>query len=522
MRTVLLPGATARRVAQRAHGGAAAWAGALGAWCVGCACSTAFAQTGGRSLTLVPTFETSLTYSEIKNGPSGASTDTTDSIVQLRPGLRLSGRSARVTGSLSYGADYVQHSLKSADSGLQNSLNANLRANIVENWIDVDANATVSQRALTASGQQTVAGSVQTNSNRAEVGTVSVSPHARGSLGGLARYDVSLTAAATNTRKSISGDSSSTGGSVSLNSASDATVFSWGLQATHQRSDFRLGRTTSNDRVSLSLFARPDPEVQLSVRGGQESTDAISTARVKYANSGAGAKWTPNERTLVSVDVEQRFFGRSRRILIEHRLPLSSFRFSSTNDASNSSNPNGVGAPVTLYQLYDTLLLSRFPDPFERDVAVRDLLRSLGQDGNTIVAGGFVSNAVTLQRRDDLAWTYNGKRATFSVQAFRSQTTTLDSTSQQAGRPAVRQQGYTSSVSYRLTPTSSTSLSGSRLMTPATASSGNTDLKSLSLAWNDQISRFISTSLSARYSVFNSLISPYRETALTATLALRF
>jgi uncharacterized protein (PEP-CTERM system associated) len=262
------------------------------------------------------------------------------------------------------------------------------------------------------------------------------------------------------------------------------------------------------------------------VRGGQESTDVIGTERARYSNWGAGAKWTPNERTVATIDTDERYFGRSRRITLEHRLPLSSFRFSSTNDASTSSNPNGVGAPVTLYQLYDALLLSRYPDPFERDVAVRDLLRSLGQDGNTIVSGGFVSSAVTLQRREDLGWTYGGRRATFSVQAFRSQTTTLDSTALQAGNPAgnpaVRQQGYTGSLSYRLTPTASTSLTGSRLMTPATGSSGSTDLKSLSLGWTDQLSRFVSTSLTARYSVFHSLISPYRETALTATLALRF
>ena len=88
------------------------------------------------------------------------------------------------------GADYVQHSLKSADSGLQNRLNANLNADVIENWMFLEANATVAQRALSASGQQTVAGSVQANSNRAEVGTVYISPSVRGSLGGLVRYDV--------------------------------------------------------------------------------------------------------------------------------------------------------------------------------------------------------------------------------------------------------------------------------------------------------------------------------------------
>ena len=490
---------------------------------MGCACTAALAQAGpagGRSLLIEPTFDTSLTYSDVKRGKVGSA----DTILQLRPGLRLSGRSGRVRGTLSYGADYVQHSLKSVDSGLQNFLNAALSAEVVENWMFVDASANVSQRALSPFGQQTVAGSVQDNRNNAEVGTVSISPYLRGGIGSLARYELRLNAAATNARKSISGDSTTTGGVLNINSASDNAVFGWGLQASQQRSDFRAGRATSNERVSVNLSARPDPELQLTLRGGQESTDVQSRtgSSVRYTNWGGGARWTPNERTLASFDAEERFFGSSRRIVIEHRLPRSSFRFSSTTDASINSNPNGVGAPVTQYQLYDTLLLSRYPDPFERDAAVRDLLRSLGQNGNTVVSGGFINNAVTLQRREDLGWTYNGLRTTLSLQAFRSETSALDPTSPQAGAPAVRQRGYTGSASYRLTPTASANLSGSRLMTPATVNNNGTDLKSLSLGWTDQLSRLTSTSLTARYSVFNSPIDAYRETAITASLALRF
>ena len=495
---------------------------ALGAWCAGGAFTSAFAQAGpagGRGFRIEPTFDTSVTYSDLQR-PAG--TDATDTIVQVRPGLRMSGRSGRVSGALSYGADFVHHSLASATSGLQNSLNANLSAEPIENWLFVDASATVAQRSLSAFGQQTVAGSVQENSNRTEVATVSVSPSVRGAVGSLARYELRLTAAATNARKSISGDSSTTGASFNLNSSSGGAIIGWGLQATHQRADFRAGRATTNDRAFATLTARPDPELLLSLRGGEEATDATTGERVKTGNWGLGARWTPNERTLVDVQTDERYFGKSRKISVEHRLPLSSFRFSSTNDVSTSSNPNGVGAPVTLYQLYDALLLSRFPDPIERDTAVRDLLRSQGLDGNTTVSGGFVSNAITLQRRDDLGWTYNGRRTTFSLQAFRSHTSSLDSTAQQAGGGGVRQQGYTASASYRLTPTASTSLTGSRLTTPGTSVNAGTDLKSLSLSWTDQLGRHVSTSLAARYSVFNSLTDPYRDTSVTASLALRF
>jgi len=42
------------------------------------------------------------------------------------------------------------------------------------------------------------------------------------------------------------------------------------------------------------------------------------------------------------------------------------------------------------------------------------------------------------------------------------------------------------------------------------------------LSYTEQIGRRTNASLSARYSVFNSTIDPYREAALTASLVMRF
>ena len=44
----------------------------------------------------------------------------------------------------------------------------------------------------------------------------------------------------------------------------------------------------------------------------------------------------------------------------------------------------------------------------------------------------------------------------------------------------------------------------------------------VSLAWSDQIGRRTSAGASARYSVFDSPTNPYHETALSATLSMRF
>jgi aminopeptidase len=49
-----------------------------------------------------------------------------------------------------------------------------------------------------------------------------------------------------------------------------------------------------------------------------------------------------------------------------------------------------------------------------------------------------------------------------------------------------------------------------------------TDLKSLSASLTDRLGRWTTLQLSASYSVFNSVLNAYRESAATATLSMRY
>ena len=66
------------------------------------------------------------------------------------------------------------------------------------------------------------------------------------------------------------------------------------------------------------------------------------------------------------------------------------------------------------------------------------------------------------------------------------------------------------------------SLTGSRLLTQATTTQPGNALNSLSLGYGNQFGRRTSFALSARHSMFNSVLNAYRETALTASLSQRF
>ncbi len=480
----------------------------------------ALAQDAGRSSSFSTTLDTSLAY--IDSRRDAGLLQGSDLITEVRPGFRYGSRSGRVRGSVNYGLGLVLHSRGSPSSEAQHQLSANLVGELIERRAFVDVSASISKQSISAYGQQSVAANRADNANLAEVGNLSISPYITGALGDVAVYNLRLNAVATNTRKSIAGDSTSTGGSFSLNSAKSGAVVGWGLNASTMTTDFRAGTESTSERAIASLNITPDVDWTFTLRGGKESTDIGATQQQSYSTWGASVRWQPSPRTTADINADHRFFGRSHSITLSHRFPLSSVRFTSARDVTLSSNPNGLGQPQTLYQLFFDQFASLEPDPIRRDQLVLTFLAGQGQDPNARVGGGFITPGASLQTRQDFAWNYSAKRLTLALQAFANRSGQIGSTSVTPLGEDVRQRGYNSTLSYRLTPTASFGINGSRLMTKPTSVQSGTDLKSLSLSFTDQLGRRTTGALSARYSVFNSEINAYRESAVTASLAMRF
>jgi uncharacterized protein (PEP-CTERM system associated) len=476
--------------------------------------------SANRTFWVVPTFNASTVYSLVSGRTNGGNKG--EFVTQLGPGLQVTSRSGRVQGSLDYSLLGTVHSERSESNTFNNSLVAAAKAEVVPAWMYVDARATISKQAVSAFGLQTEQGSVQTNNNQREVWSLYVSPYVRGELRQLAEYEFRLNGGGSNVRGSAQGDSTNFGGSATLRSPRQGTVLGWGLQGTAQRVDFKAGRATDTYRGTASVFFAPYPDLFFSLRGGQESTNVgAGTARRQYANWGAGARWAPSPRTIVSFDADKRYFGDSYQVLLEHRLRRSSIRFTSTRDATSGSDPNGVGQPTTLFQLLMRQYASQQPDPILRELQVRELLRLAGANPNTVVGGGFATSAVSLQRREDLSFSYIGLRTDFNLLAFASDTSILDT----LGSPlagTTRQAGLLGTVSHKLTPQQVLSLTTSYQRTQGTAGQPSNDLKSISLGLNTVLSKSITATAGARYSIFDGASLSNRETSLTASVSVRF
>lgn len=448
--------------------------------------------------------------------------DVPEVATQINPGIRLSSRSGRMVGSLDYQLQASIYSGQKKSQEISNALAASALAEIVPGWFFFDARASVTQQADSAYGLQSASGSVLDNDNRIEVLNISLSPYLKGYLGSAAEYVLRLNAAASNGRKSIAADSTHRGGTLDVHSRSGGAALGWSVQASQQTVDYRAGRATRNDRVNAGLTMRPDPELVLSLRGGQESTDVGGFVRQRYDNWGAGIRWTPTDRTLVNLDADRRYFGNGHQVSLEHRFRRAAIRFSSSRDVSGGADGSTAGQPVTLYQLWFAQFASIEPDPVARDLLVRESLRQSNQDPNALVSGGFLASAISLQRRETLALTWAGQRTSFNLQAFSSSSQIIDNPTGQLDTSTTRERGYSGTVSHKLTPGSSLNLMVSKQRTLTSAARTGTDLDSVVLSWTTAVNAKASASLSARHTEFDSVADAYRESAVTASLNLRF
>ncbi len=483
-------------------------------------CMPAMAQDAAvsRPYNLNTTFNVSTQLIDVKSSSGGHAP--LELVTSFGPGLQISKQSGRLQGTLDYQLLGIVHSRRTDSNRFDNNLTANLRAEAVPGWAYIDAGATVGKQSISLLGQQTAADSLAPNGNQQEVLNLRVSPFVRGELLDLATYELRLKGALTEVRGATVGDSHSLGSSLTLGSPRRGSLVGWGFQGSQDRLTYKGGRSTDNYRAIGSVSFTPEPDLTLELRAGQESTNVGALQRRTYDNWGGGVRWTPTPRTSVNVGVDRRYFGDSFQVALEHRLRRSTLRFTSTKDASNSGDAAGVGQPLTLYQLFMRQYQSVEPDLTRRDIRVRELLRVSGLNPNAVIGGGFATSAVTLQRRDDLAYTFSMPRTNLTLRASSGTNEILDNITAQRGLAFVKQRGLDAAVVHKLTPATT----GSVLVALQRNSSQGqaSDLKSISVNVTTTVNRHLTAAAGARHGVYSGASNSNSDTALTGSLSLRF
>lgn len=450
-------------------------------------------------------------------------------ITTLSPGVSISSNSGAVRGSLDYALNGIAYVKSDVPSRLQNSLSANLQAELISRTLFVDVRANIGQQSASAFGLQSTPtlgsqGSVANlaNDNQHETGTLSVSPSLRGMLGGLATYDLRGTFTRTEARGTSLGDSRGSGGSLRINQWNPG-VLGWWLQADTQQAksaDIRGNRTSS---AKAGLSYRPDPDWSFTMNVGQERNDFLAATAQSGATGGVSAEWTPTPRTRVGADWQHHDYGDSHGLTLEHRMSRSVWRLADTQ-TTTVGNVGAGGGVRSNYDQFFLLFASLEPDPVQRDLLVRAYLQSQGLSPDAPVLNGFLSAGPSRLRNQLVGVTLQGVRGSLSVQANRSITRRLGANLNQgdlANTSRIEQRSYSVTASHQLTPLSGISLTASRQESTGDLSSQSVRLTSLVANWNARLGPRLSAQLGGRHSRSEGLTA-YTENAVYANLTQQF
>lgn len=487
-------------------------------------------EAAGRSVVIDTSFTAQQTFTD--NANLTANNPRSEAITELRPGIRVNSRSGRVQGSLDYALSALIHARDPGLNELQNRLRAVLSAEVVEQHAQLDAYANISQQAISAFGTQT-GNTGLVNANQAEVFDYGVSGAWRSRLGDVADAVARIGWSGSSADTTSLGDGNRVDAALGLSGQQGR--FGWGLNAGWQTSNYTASKQTLSNQLFGTLRFAPDPDVQLSVRGGVEGEGFRSGTRDTGSFWGWGVNWQPSERSSLNYQSDDRYFGRSHSFSVQHRMARAFFSYTNrqgTNDASGNGDPlnasgggRSQGRQLTNYEL--TLRQLAFvTDPVLRDLFARRILNDQGLDPSAVAGGGFLSSGKTLEHIQNLSVGYIAIRTTFTLSGFRSDTEPLDAAAGVGGDLAsvgrVRQQGYTAGVSHQLTPIASLALLGSLRRTLDEPAKAGNDERSVSLSLSGQLGQRTSATASVRHTRFDGASLPYTESAVVGSISLRF
>jgi uncharacterized protein (PEP-CTERM system associated) len=451
-------------------------------------------------------------------------------ISQLSPGIRIDARAARLKMFLDYQLNAIAYSTGNNSNQFQNFLNAFGTLEAVDNWLFLDFGGQMSQQVINQFGQQSSSNAYYTG-NTTQTSTFFISPFIRGQLGGSADYFLRYNSSVTNNKDSALSDVTISQWLGQIKGNTTFQNLNWAVDGSQQNTDYSQGRDYDDSRVRALLSYRLFPEFRLSGSGGYESNNYQSLDNEGNNTYGAGFDWTPTERTRASGFWEHRFFGTGHNVLLSHRFPLSSIRYTDTRDVALIPIDYTTSGLGTVYDQYFQIFANLIPDPVNRDAYVRNLLSQSGVSPNAQAINNYLTNRPQVQRNQQLSLVLFGSRNSITFIASRrdSQPLTLapnglEGVVSEADR--VTQQGYALGFSHRLTPLTGLNLLASRQKNKSGLTNElDTTLTTYQIGVSTRLGAKTVGALNARHQDFTGsdvTTTPYKENALIASVTMVF
>jgi len=489
------------------------------------------AGSGKPAWLITPSVSGTLTMTD--NAHPGQGQKQSDVITSVTPAIRIDGKGGRVSGNLNFSWQQNFYANESRYDNDQMSLAATGKAELVEQWLFMDASANIAQTPNSVFATQTV-GNELANNNRGSTTSYQWSPYIQGYLGGSIGYELryrnSQTSGDTGVYSTGSGvDSQAWSGRLS--GGTPLALLGWSLSADDQRTKF-AARDTRSSRVLGTLEYRIDPQFKVNVSAGQESDNYSNFDMQNRSVSGYGFDWAPTERTKLTVKKDKRSFGNGHLFSFEHRTALTAWRLLDSQNAVVPAQQFTSAPLATAYDLFYAML-GNDPtlrnDPVARALATSQLLFGLGIPANSLIYGNIATSQPFIQRQRQASVSLIGANNTVTFTAQRSSNTRIGSGTGLAddflNSQNIRQAGFSGSWAHKLTPHSSLTLNALTSRSQGDLATQDTRLRSLSLLYSTKLGARTTASLGLRQNNFDGATggtADYTEHAITGTLSASF
>lgn len=476
-----------------------------------------------RNLAIFPRLSINETWTD--NVRADATAKQSDRMTEITPGVLISSDGAYMKGYLDYTINKIHYANNSSSDKIQNSLNGFGSLEAVENFLVIDINGNISQQLISALGPKSAAESL-INDNQTEVSNFRISPNIKGQFLGGTNYEARLSRSIVNTESSLRSSVGQTDWLVRLNGDTPVKGLSWSADANRQMVGFSQGRPTQADNYSVGIGYAVTPQISISARSGVDANNYSSLERESSISSGLGVNWRISERSNFTGSFDQRSYGRSHSINLEHRTGRTAWKFSDSKSASTTPTLENLGSIGSIYDLVFNQFSTLEPNETARSQLVNDYLLINNLNPNTRVLTPFLTSAQTLARKQELLFALLGLRSTVTFIASQSRSQRLDTLSVAVDdfstETSIKQQGLSINFSHRLAPDMSLSALASWQKNGSINSNTGDSTSLFSINLTKRIEKKSTFSTSYRRVANSGMSQLAQEAALSINLILLF
>lgn len=451
--------------------------------------------------------------------------------------LRAEG-SRRVQARLQYGVTGVTRFSDDTTQDVYHRLNAIGRAELIEDFLFIDGTARVSQELLSLLGSPAEA--EVNDSNRANVGTYSISPYVQKRLGTFAEAQARYTASGSVFESNTVADSAANAIALGLTSGTRFNDVSWGLDYSIRKAEYRNANNaiynvdTTFERASATAGYALTRKLRVFGTVGQDSNDYLSTTDTSGSFYNVGLGWAPTRRTTLEATVGERYFGNTYSFSGSHRTRMSRWSARYSEDISDITQ-QFLRQSSRVFWLCDGKLIEAATPPGGSEcsgpISAGQLAESFSDFGvptADLVAAGLLNIAsangifVIKSLTAGVSWDVGRLEFGLSGQDTRRLYQLFNGAEDHV-------QGVTGAVSYRVSSrtTASTSVSLTRRRVDSALAEGPTredDILNVSLGINHRFAEKLNGALVFRHTQrdSNAATSEYEENRLTASVNMRF